>query len=341
MPLYQATIPYRYVAPLVQILREQDPNGAGAIMAAAGLEGVEAEPADSSLPMSHFDALLVAASARLQRTDLGFEMGKRITIESHSPLGKILRRCASLEEIMLLLERYYHLITPTFAVRYLPGADHCEWRIRLAAPMSQPTLHMCLEMHAVSVHVDLHRMFGLDAVFDIYLSAPAPPHRARYDRLPCTRFHFSSEALPEVRCVIPTALVRRRLQRGRDVPASDDGSVQDRSSAGLQTADRYGDWVSLMLREAQTLQPTVQQLAALLNMAPRTLARRLADEGINFRELSNRIRHERACAMLADPLLPLHQIAYQLGYGDITAFIRGFRRASGLTPAEYRERAAG
>ncbi len=339
MPLYQPTIPYRYFVPLIQILREQDPEAAGDIMAAAGLEGLEVEPADASLPMARFDDLLVGASAQLQRTDLGFEMGKRITIESHSPLGKILQQCSTLEEMMLLIQRYYHLITPAFAVRYLPGKEHCEWRIRLAATMTQPTLYMFLEMHAVSVHVDLHRLFGLDAVFDIYLSAPPPPHRARYDRLPCTRFHFSSEALPEVRCVIPTQLVRRRLARGRGAAVAADGSARVASSPGLQTADRYGDWVSLMLREANTLQPTVAQLAALLNMAHRTLARRLADEGINFRELSTRIRHERACAMLADPSVPLHQIAYQLGYGDITAFIRGFRRASGLTPAEYRERA--
>ena len=42
------------------------------------------------------------------------------------------------------------------------------------------------------------------------------------------------------------------------------------------------EWVDLMLREAQMVQPTVAQLAALLNMSARTLARRLCAEGINF-----------------------------------------------------------
>ena len=94
-----------------------------------------------------------------------------------------------------------------------------------------------------------------------------------------------------------------------------------------------------MLYEAQTIQPTVKQLASLLNMSSRTLARRLYEEGINFRELSTRIRHERAIEMLSSESVPvpLHQIAYQLGYSDSTAFMRSFRRASGMTPLQYRD----
>ena len=170
MPLYEPTIPFRYVAPLIEILREQDPGCVSAALADAGLEGVEGTPADSSLPMSRFDSLLTRGSACLQRSDLGFELGQRITIKNHSALGQAAQRCTSLQELLLLMERYYHLVTPTFTVRYTPGPEHCEWRIRVAAPMSQETLHMCLEMHAVSVHADLTRLFGADTNADIYLS---------------------------------------------------------------------------------------------------------------------------------------------------------------------------
>ena len=60
----------------------------------------------------------------------------RITLKSHSALGQAAQRCASLSELMLLLERYYHMVTPAFAVRYVPGPSHCEWCIRVAALMS-------------------------------------------------------------------------------------------------------------------------------------------------------------------------------------------------------------
>jgi AraC-like DNA-binding protein len=337
MPLYEPTIPFRYVEPLIQILREREPGGIRQMLKVAGLDEHEGMPADSSLPMLRFDRLLTEASARLQRTDLGFELGQRITLKSHSALGQAAQRCSTLQELLMLLERYYHMVTPTFAVRYVPGPSHCEWRIRVAAPMSQETLRMCLEMHAVSVHTDLLRMFGSDTNIDIYLSLSSPSHVARYERLPRTRFHFSSGSLPEVRTVIPAELARRRLRPpdNRDTPGADDFRAS--SASGLQPAESYGDWVTLMLREAQMVQPTVTQLAALLNMSARTLARRLSSEGINFRDLSTRVRHERACVMLCDHGIPMHQIAFQLGYGDTTAFIRAFCRASGSRPAHYRD----
>lgn len=337
MPLYEPVVPYRYVAPLVEMLREWDESGLEDILAAASLERARPSPPDSPVPMATFDKLLILSSERMQRTDLGFEMGRRITIENHSPLGQALQRAVTLEEILLVIERYFHLVTPAFPLRYVPGKSHCEWRIRVAAPMSHNALGMFMEMHAVSVHVDLVRMFGADAIFDVYLSIPAPAHKARYERLPYTRFHFGAEALPEVRCVIPTELVRKRLPRPPR-PLVPTGAAADRVSASsMQTAERYAQWVELMLREAQTLQPSVAHLAGLLNMSPRTLARRLSSEGINFRELSTAIRHTRACEMLADPSIAIHQIAYQLGYGDSTAFIRAFRRRSGVTPALYRK----
>ncbi len=337
MPLYEPTIPYRYVAVLVALLRDQYPRRVVArLLSAAGVEGPEEVPADASLPMSRLDRLLSTAGDRLERRDLGFEMGRRITLDTHVTLRPALERCATLQEMLLVIERYYHLVTPTFAARFVPGRQRCEWRIRVAAPMSQTTLHACLEMHAVSVHADLSRIFGADMRADIYLSAPPPPHAARYRRLARARFHFSSGALPEVRCVLPTELLHRHVARvhSEDVPAPME--IRSPSQSGLRRADRYGEWVGLMLREAQAVQPTVADLAALLDLSPRTLRRRLNAERINFRALGRRIRHERARAMLLDPGIAIHQVAYQLGYSDATAFSRAFRIAAGVPPALFR-----
>lgn len=338
MPLYEPTIPYRYVAVLVTMLRDQYPGSVVArLLAATGMEGSDEVPADASLPMSRLDRLLTEAGARLQRRDLGFQMGRRITLDTHVTLRPALERCATLQEMLLVIERYYHLVTPTFAARYVPGRQRCEWRIRVAAPMSQATLHACLEMHAVSVHADLSRLFGADLRADIYLSAPPPPHLARYQKLPRARFHFSSGGLPEVRCVLPAELLHRRVGRPRAGDGQAAMDVRSPSQSGLRPAERYGDWVGLMLREAQAVQPTVAELAALLDLSPRTLRRRLGAERVNFRALGTRIRHERACSMLVDRRIPIHQVAYQLGYGDTTAFSRAFRLAAGVSPALYRK----
>ena len=54
-------------------------------------------------------------------------------------------------------------------------------------------------------------------------------------------------------------------------------------------------------------------------------------------KLSNEIRHARACAMLASRSQPVTQIAFRLGYKDVTSFNHAFRARSGKSPSDYRK----
>lgn len=63
--------------------------------------------------------------------------------------------------------------------------------------------------------------------------------------------------------------------------------------------------------------------------------------GINFSEYLNTLRIERAKELLMNIDLRIQDIALQVGYQNVNSFIRMFKRASGLTPGEYRKRAGG
>jgi AraC-like DNA-binding protein len=79
------------------------------------------------------------------------------------------------------------------------------------------------------------------------------------------------------------------------------------------------------------------QVASLLCMHSRTLHRRLAASGINFRDLVDECRFEIARQMLAESDRDVGQIAYMLDYADTSAFARAFKRWSGTTPSGWRE----
>lgn len=51
-----------------------------------------------------------------------------------------------------------------------------------------------------------------------------------------------------------------------------------------------------------------------------------------------RIRVERSMEMLADPLLSITDIAYDVGMGDSNYYSRIFRKINGCSPSEYREK---
>lgn len=80
---------------------------------------------------------------------------------------------------------------------------------------------------------------------------------------------------------------------------------------------------------------TLPEVAKRLSLSPRTLKRRLAEQGLDFRTLLEEERHTRAIQLLATEL-SLEEIAERLGYSDVANFGRAFRRWTGTTPAARR-----
>ena len=78
--------------------------------------------------------------------------------------------------------------------------------------------------------------------------------------------------------------------------------------------------------------------AEIAGMSPRTLQRRLDEEHTSFVAVLERLRLQKAQALLEDPDVKLIEIAFELGYENPPSFTRAFRRWTGVTPSEYRHR---
>jgi AraC-like DNA-binding protein len=88
-------------------------------------------------------------------------------------------------------------------------------------------------------------------------------------------------------------------------------------------------------------EPSIQHVARKLGLTPRTLQRRLADSGYTFRKLVDEVREQAGRSYIERTQLSLIEITYLLGYSDPSAFNRAFRRWTGTTPAEHRQRGVG
>lgn len=84
-------------------------------------------------------------------------------------------------------------------------------------------------------------------------------------------------------------------------------------------------------------QPTTREVAGELNISPRTLQRRLADEGLQFGHLLDRVRHEAAKEYLSGSTLELNEIAMLLGYQEASSFHQAFHRWEGQPPGQWRD----
>ncbi|MFB7722512.1 MULTISPECIES: AraC family transcriptional regulator [unclassified Nocardia] len=84
--------------------------------------------------------------------------------------------------------------------------------------------------------------------------------------------------------------------------------------------------------------PDQVSVAAELFISPRTLSRRLADEGTSFRVLLDEVRQALSEELLEHTEMTTEQVSARLGYAEAASFIRAFRRWKGCPPQEYRAR---
>jgi len=80
----------------------------------------------------------------------------------------------------------------------------------------------------------------------------------------------------------------------------------------------------------------IGEIARRLGLSQRTLARRLNEEGLSFSALLAGLRHDLADRYLADGDTSISQIAWLLGYQEVSAFSKAYKRWSGKAPREVR-----
>jgi len=81
---------------------------------------------------------------------------------------------------------------------------------------------------------------------------------------------------------------------------------------------------------------SVERLAQSLGWSVRTLQRRLAAQGLNYSDVLAQVRKTLALNLLENPSLGISQIAYVLGYSEVSTFNHAFRRWVGQPPRDYR-----
>ncbi len=333
-------LPARYYALLCQRAAELGVD-AVRLLKDARIDPRHLQAANGHISAEQADALICLAADRSGHESLAFDLARSLKLSSHDILGYAMLSAPNLDTALRLLARYFSLIAPSYRMQYRCDAQRAEARFQPALSMSPRGLAFHAEAIIVALYDHANTLLlGQLPACSIHLPFAAPPHAARYRELGSAVVHFGEETLPVARIRFEKETVFRPLAMA---DANTLRMAEDRCATLLSTITRsanLADWVRMMLREAAEGQPSLEELATILNLSARTLERRLAAEDCGFRELARQARHARACTLLRAGRLSVTQIAYQLGYGDAANFTRAFRRdAGGMTPREYRDQA--
>jgi len=168
---------------------------------------------------------------------------------------------------------------------------------------------------------------------------PRPLHAEEYRRMfsPVIRFDTAATAvwfdarLLQAELQVDAASLRAFL---RDAPQS--VFLKQVASGGL--TERVRRQCRQALGQGEAL-PTLQELAARLELSPATLRRRLETEGSTWQQLKDAVRRELSMQLLADRTLTVDEIADRLGFNDASTFYRAFRKWTGQAPGAWRAQA--
>jgi AraC-like DNA-binding protein len=83
--------------------------------------------------------------------------------------------------------------------------------------------------------------------------------------------------------------------------------------------------------------PSLSEIAANFNVSPRTLQRKLKEEGISYQDVADEVRKSLAIHYLEEGGYPVKEISYMLGYNELSAFTRAFKRWTGSTPVNFKK----
>ena len=164
---------------------------------------------------------------------------------------------------------------------------------------------------------------------------PPPLHAADYELVFAPRYTFDA---PRLEARFPAewlALPVRRDEAALRLFLAD-------APASITTLYRRDRALSLRVREhlraALPEHLALPAIARRLFLSPRTLHRRLEDEGTSFRAIKDGLRRDLATDWLTKTARPLSRIGADLGFADAAAFYRAFAGWTGSGPREYRQR---
>ncbi|MCH8499343.1 MAG: AraC family transcriptional regulator [Marinobacter sp.] len=110
--------------------------------------------------------------------------------------------------------------------------------------------------------------------------------------------------------------------------------------AKLQTRRSFSRKVRrLIAQQMASDRIDADSLARQCHMSRQTLYRKLKKEGYCFHDLVEHVRQDKALRYVAEDRYSLGEIAFLLGFSELSAFSRAFKRWTGMSPAHYREQA--
>ncbi|HEU4431133.1 MAG TPA: AraC family transcriptional regulator [Myxococcota bacterium] len=304
------------------------------VLAEAGVEARELADPERWMPVRRAAALLNAAARELRDDAFGLHYGLRREASAVGVLRYAIRHAPTVGAALRNADRFSGLQMQRGRMHFLPAGGLPLIRFEIT-PADYELLRWYSESVAVLGLRLVRSLCGEDwAPQRVRFGHSAPRDPREYERSFGCPVEFDQGVHFEV-TLAPADLAR-------EVVGADPTLLRlVESHLRLQLGgDPHDGWVAEVRHAvADALsngEASIRAVSKRLGLSPRTLQRRLEAHRTSFQSIVSAVRRELADQYLGTADLSLAEVAFLLGYSDLSSFHRAFRRWSGKTPTEKR-----
>lgn len=316
---------------IVHRLLQRNGLDADALFLECGMDPLKLDEPRARYPLDRSRALWCLAHERIQNPCWGLAAGEVWRPTDFHALGYAFLASCTLESALSRLERYSRLVVQDVSLKVETDQDRCS--ITCVPPSADANipllqdafwaviLRMCREVYGPALHlreVQLTHTWRACS-YEEYFGCPV---RYESDRSGLT---FPLDAVRQ-----PLPAVNQELARANDrILSNFDRSLADNSITGRVRR--------AVLDGLPSGKSNAKEVAKMLALAPRTLQRKLQEEGTTFQDVSDAVRKDVAEEYVRSGMYPLTEISYLTGFANPSAFSRAYKTWTGRTPTEDRD----
>ena len=278
---------------------------------------------------------VIHAAYRLSKDPaLALYVGSEAPIQTLGMVGELAVHCPTMRACLTEVNAYLPLALSMCRFRLVEEGPVAH--LVFEPPFADPLAFRFTTELALSFALRIGRHFSSfgDAPMEVSVRHDMPRYVETYRQVFRCPVRFDAE-LNEI--TFPSALLDQpqpfqddtlfRLIKRR----ADDLLVQERARDLLHERVRH-----VLRHEVDLSSVTPGHIARRLGVSPRSLRRRLGDEGHSRSALTEEVRRELSLSELLNPEVPVKRLADRVGFSEVSAFHRAFKRWTGVTPARYR-----
>jgi AraC-like DNA-binding protein len=246
------------------------------------------------------------------------------SVSAHGAIATAMVAAPTIGDAIEVLRHYGHVRAPFFRMHITPKREVMTLEYTVTVALDEPQWRPMMEIAFVAVRSLIQASLGTaPAEAQFHFAAPRPDYDAEVRK--ALGAHVSYDE-PSNKVVLPSAWM--------GIPSTGaDSALYQNAITELQAAlARLDDPLDVRAQVERLLQTmpdrrlSAEDVASALGMSRRTLARRLQETGVKFRDLLDDELKRRADRLLHSAKLSRSEIAERLGYDDPTSFSRACRR---------------